>query len=162
MTATYSGNPADSDLDAVRFHLGDTNLSSPLLQDEEIQYLLDQNLSAMSLLRVCALAAEDIAGRFAREVSVSGDGASVDLASLQMKFEQLATSLRERAKDQALGNPSSGAAWGGGIDLWEAHDPSVKPFVFSVGMHDNPAVGQQSYGGTAPPEIDLDSEASSP
>jgi hypothetical protein len=161
MSFNYSGNPAASDRDAMRFHLGDTNPSAPLLQDEEIDYLLDLHLGEMDLLWVASLAAEDIAGRFAREVSVSGDGASIDLASLQTKFEQLASSLRQRSRDVGMGIGGN-EAWGGGVDLYEAHDPSVKPFVFSVGIHDNPAAGQQSYGGSNPFESDRDTEASSP
>lgn len=40
---TYSGNPADSDLDAVRFILGDTDIDNPLLNDSEINYLIANN-----------------------------------------------------------------------------------------------------------------------
>lgn len=162
MTFTYTGDPAASDLEAMRFHLGDTNPNAPLLSDEEITYLLDTYLGQNDLLWVAALAAEDIAGRFAREVSVSGDGASVDLAALQGKFEQLASSLRLRSKDAGMNDMSSGTAWGGGIDLFEQHDYSVKPFVFSMGMHDNPDAGRQSYGGTVATDYELDTEASSP
>lgn len=40
MSFTYSGDPSASKLDAVRFALGDTDASQPLLQDEEINYLI--------------------------------------------------------------------------------------------------------------------------
>lgn len=41
MSFTYSGNPETSTLDAVRFMIGDTNPCDPLLQDEEINYLIE-------------------------------------------------------------------------------------------------------------------------
>ena len=37
MTWTYSGDPADNDLDELRFKIGDTDPSDPELQDEELQ-----------------------------------------------------------------------------------------------------------------------------
>lgn len=40
MTWTYSGNPATSALDEVRFLLGDTDTGDQLLSNEEITYLL--------------------------------------------------------------------------------------------------------------------------
>ena len=41
MSFSYSGNPADSPLDAARFLLGDTNKAEPIMQNEEIQYIID-------------------------------------------------------------------------------------------------------------------------
>lgn len=41
MSFSYSGNPSDSELDAARFLIGDTDASSPIMQDEEIQYIID-------------------------------------------------------------------------------------------------------------------------
>lgn len=41
MSFTYSGDPSSSKLDECRFLLGDTNASSPIMQDEEIKYIID-------------------------------------------------------------------------------------------------------------------------
>lgn len=41
MSFTYSGDPSKSPVDAARFLLGDTDKSAPILQDEEIKYLID-------------------------------------------------------------------------------------------------------------------------
>lgn len=41
MSFTYNGLPDESDLAAARFLIGDTDASRPIMQDEEIQYLLD-------------------------------------------------------------------------------------------------------------------------
>lgn len=41
MSWTYSGNPTSSPIDECRFLLGDTRESEPIMQDEEIQYIID-------------------------------------------------------------------------------------------------------------------------
>ena len=41
MSCTYSGDPSKSSLDAARFLIGDTDENSPIMQDEEIQYIID-------------------------------------------------------------------------------------------------------------------------
>lgn len=41
MSFSYSGDPSASELDSARFLIGDTNSESPIMQDEEIQYILD-------------------------------------------------------------------------------------------------------------------------
>jgi len=40
MTWTYSGNPANSSSDAVRFLIGDTDTTDQLISNEEIAYLV--------------------------------------------------------------------------------------------------------------------------
>lgn len=50
MSFTYSGNPATSKIDLVRFTLGDTSSTKPLLQDEEINYLADNSKTDGALL----------------------------------------------------------------------------------------------------------------
>lgn len=42
MSWSYSGNPMDSQLDACRFLIGDTNENAPIMQDEEIDYIISQ------------------------------------------------------------------------------------------------------------------------
>ena len=44
MASTYSGNPADSQKDYLRFMMGDTDMTAPLLMDEEYQYIIDNNV----------------------------------------------------------------------------------------------------------------------
>jgi hypothetical protein len=42
MAWTYSGNPADSDRDRLRFETGDTDTNSQLLQDAELDFVIAQ------------------------------------------------------------------------------------------------------------------------
>jgi hypothetical protein len=51
MSWSYSGNPADSELDKLRFIVGDTNPDEPVLQDEEIQFLILQHGDNENVLR---------------------------------------------------------------------------------------------------------------
>ena len=41
MSFSYSGDPSASLLDAARFLIGDTNPDAPIMQDEEIQYVIN-------------------------------------------------------------------------------------------------------------------------
>lgn len=50
MSFSYSGNPASSKIDLVRFTLGDTQPEQPLLMDEEIQYMVDTSATDSQLL----------------------------------------------------------------------------------------------------------------
>lgn len=150
MAWTYSGDPSTSEKDSVRFWLQDTNVDFQLLQDEEIQYLLNQfgqNLS-MGDVYVAALAAEILSNRFAQEVSVSADGVSVQLSELQDRFNQLAMNLR----DQWHTLTSTVGAWDlAGVFLDTTSEMTdVKPLVFGIGFMDNVDAGLQDYGFYSP------------
>ena len=41
MSFNYSGDPSNSEIDAARFLIGDTNKDMPIMQDEEIKYIID-------------------------------------------------------------------------------------------------------------------------
>ena len=148
MSWNYSGDPSTSDLDEVRFHLQDTDESDQLMSDEELEFLIATWQPVYdSLLWTASVAAEKVAAKFAREVSVSGDGTSVQISQLQDKYEQLAVSLRDehKARYGAAGVPSVG-----GTLFDETFDFSIKPLSFGKGTNDNPRAGEQNYGGRAP------------
>jgi len=151
MSWNYSGDPTDSDLDAVRFYVQDTDSTDPLLSDEEIQYLIDAWKPLYgSLLFTASVVADVIASKFARDVAVSGDGVNVGVQDLQNKYEQLAIQLRYMHKNAMGLNPGTGAFAGG--TLWDDNfDQTIKPLSFAKGMHDNRRSGQQNFGGQNPP-----------
>lgn len=60
MSFSYSGNPADSDVDAIRFLLQDTTEPGEFLQDEEIDWLLTQEVN---IYTAAARGADLIGGR---------------------------------------------------------------------------------------------------
>lgn len=41
MAATYTGNPSTNDIDRLRFMVGDMDVTQPLMQDAEYQYIID-------------------------------------------------------------------------------------------------------------------------
>ena len=64
MTWTYSGDPSSNDRDAVRFLVADTDVTDPLIEDEEITYLLTLYLVPPF---AAVAAARAIAAKFSRE-----------------------------------------------------------------------------------------------
>ncbi len=147
MTWSYAG-PAASDRDAVRFLVGDTDETTQLLSDEEIDYLVGQWLLRYdSVLYVAAVAADQISTRFAGLVDVSADGVSVSTAQLSQRYAELAARLRAQHKNAQVGGEIDLSNLMAGATL----DAGIEPLTFSRGMHDNPAAGQQDYGGTINP-----------
>lgn len=147
MSWSYSGDPASSDKDTVRFYIQDTDPAMQMLQDEEISYLLSQWTTVSgSALFTSAVACEVIAGRFAREVDVSADGVSVSAGQLQQRYNDLATSLRDQYKAQYANNgPDISSVM---LDL--SQDNTIKPLNFGIGFMDNYLAGQENYGNYSP------------
>jgi hypothetical protein len=73
-------------------------------------------------------------------VSVSGD-------TLAAKFYTVA----EKIRTLGLRADVAAAPSVGGILVAESYDDTIRPLVFSVGMHDNYLAGQQDYGGSWSP-----------
>jgi hypothetical protein len=152
-TWTYSGDPATSRRDELRFWLSDTDESLPLLSNIELDYILDRYYdSTGSIVYTAAVAAEILAGKFATEVSVSADGVSVSTSDLQERFNRLAESLRDQAK--AIGGVDEGVAVEPILTgLWSVGaDPAIPPLMFGTGMNDNYEAGRQDYGDYSPGE----------
>jgi hypothetical protein len=140
MTWTYSGNPSDDDLNEVRFLVQDTDTTDQLITDEEIEYIIDKWVNVYgSNFMAAAMVAEAIAAKFAREVAYSADGVSVAVEQLQQKYDNLAMSLRDQYKQYDIG---SGPVVEG-VLYSQGNDPSVKPTLWAVGMHDNSRASSQ-------------------
>lgn len=71
MTATYTPPPA-TEMDWVRFMIGDTDMTRPLLQDEEIQAVIDEQEATGSARKY--FAAADCLGALRARWSGSGQG----------------------------------------------------------------------------------------
>ena len=110
MSFTYSGNPANSDLDAVRWWIGDTNETQCLVQDEEIDYAL---ASESSVRLAAANVAEAIAAKATQEVSWVRGRVEYRPGEMADRYYKLAKQLR----DQETGAGSYGvdSAYAGGI-----------------------------------------------
>jgi hypothetical protein len=92
---TYSGDPSNSDRDAVRLAISDTDESSPLLFDSEIDYTLTQ--FANPLLAAAQLA-RTLAGKFAQKVNKSVGDLRISYSDIAKNYRALADDLQEQGE----------------------------------------------------------------
>lgn len=118
---TYSNDPSVSAKDSVRFLVGDTDPNEPLMQDEEIHYLLNRYSSADKTAYYAALA---IAAKLSKRADTSAGKVSVSYSQLAQMYRELALELRHNAGTAALpyagGIRVSDKQTGTGIDLTQA------------------------------------------
>jgi hypothetical protein len=147
---TYSGDPAASARDAVRFWMQDIDASLPLMSDAEVDFLLSRYQAEIgSELYVAAVACEVLAAKMARQVSVSADGVSVSTGDLFSRYNELAVSLRDQYKQN---RSLDSTPLVGGVMVGEARDATIKPLIFGTGFMDNINAGRQDYGDYHPGE----------
>ena len=102
MAVTYSGDPSASDLDAVRFTTGDTDTSDPMLQDEEITWLLGE--TGDSVLEASWRSLIVAAAKYARLVDTSSGDLRVSLSQRVKHLREQAMEVRQLA-DRETGVP---------------------------------------------------------
>lgn len=91
---SYSHNPSSSAKDEVRFLVGDTKISQPLLEDEEITYLLKQynNYPLNAAARGC----EMIIAKFSRMADETVGQVSKSYSQIAAQYRLLMNDLRNR------------------------------------------------------------------
>jgi hypothetical protein len=94
----YTGNPQNPN-DQTRLILGDTDNSQLFLQDNEIQWLLDNRQSMP--VRAAYQGAMWLTARFSRKVNITVGPTTVNYAALAQNFRVLALDLK--AQGGALG-----------------------------------------------------------
>jgi len=112
MTWTYSGDPANSDLDEVRYRAGLIKEDEPYASNEEINFCLAEESNNIA---AAALACENVAAMLAREVDLrAGPG-----GELSLKMSQASDAFYARAK--ALRKMATGyaAPWSAAISIDE-------------------------------------------
>ncbi len=134
MTWTYSGDPASTARDAVRFLIGDTDTTDQQISDEEVNWLITENGNNVYLAG--SASARKVAAEFTRQVRTKTVGAlSISYAARAQEYRDLADDLRQQASTKiAL------AVYAGGIsradkELQEADTDWDKP-AFTRGMTD--------------------------
>jgi hypothetical protein len=126
-TWTYSGDPADSDLDHVRFLIGDTNGNEQKLQDAEVQFAID---SAPNVYVAAANCARAIAGRFASRVDERFESIENRFSQAAKGYYDLALRLDKQAKQVVgMGAPIAGGIRISDMDAARADGDRVKPAV---------------------------------
>lgn len=86
----YSGDPTNSNRDAVRFLIGDTNAADPLVTDGEILYLLGEFGAATS---AAAAACRAIAAKFSRQADKTVGDLSISASQRAKAFGARADEL---------------------------------------------------------------------
>lgn len=99
MSWSYSGDPANSDRDAVRFTCGLTDSGDQLIEDEEIDYLLNTFGVISASVRLC----RRVATKFARR-------ADQTIGDYSERFNQRAEEYRTLANELQREKSVAGAA----------------------------------------------------
>ncbi len=147
MAWTYTGNPALSPLDAVRFEVQDTNEAAQLLTDEEVVYVIDQEsgertpYTEKQIIRAAARCLEVLDRKFAaRADTVEG--------SLRVTYSKQAKQYAERAKELRKRAAGMNAPWTGGTTASEReareNNTSEVPALFRKGQFNIPYQGPQA------------------
>ena len=106
MAWTYSGDPATTSRDAVRFYVGDTDTNDQLLQDAEIDFLLTQKPKPLA---AAAQAARAIASKMSGLVDEKFESIDNKFSQRAGAFHDLAGRLdREAKRTGGLGTPVAG------------------------------------------------------
>ena len=145
---TYSGDPTNSTTDQIRFLIGDTKESDPLLSDGEIKWALAQRSSIYGAAAFCC---RSLATRFAREVDNV-------VNEMHLLYSQRMKAFRAMALDYEGQSSMRGGAlpFAGGISISEkvqnANNPDLVEPAFQIGMDTNyiipfgPAGNESPYG----------------
>lgn len=158
MTWSYSGNPTNSPTDAVRFEVQDTVSTSPLLQDEELQYAIAQEsgplptggYSAAQILSAAAHCCEALVRRFSMQADTTTGSLHVTYSKAALGFAARAKELRARA--QGMQGPYvGGLSRSDKLGILQDTD-RVQP-AFTRGEFNNPWTGRTSSG--IDPGVDL-------
>lgn len=140
---SYSGNPADSEKDQVRFLIGDTDPRDPQLLDAEIQWLIDTEGGPLD---AAIAAAVGVAAKLSREVDATDETSEGQKTG--RKREVLAKHYRDLADDLRRRRIKPVAAYAGGLSQAEketvrSDTDRVAP-TFTRHLHDNPRHGTES------------------
>lgn len=128
MAWTYSGDPSEDSLSAIRFLIGDTVSTEPLVSDEEIEWALSQKEN--NVYSATALVARALAARFATL-------ADEEIGPLKFKYVERAKNYGKIAAgfEQREGKYQSLNVFGGGIfvsdrDSNAANTSIVQPSLY--------------------------------
>lgn len=119
MSWNYSGNPSTSKVDECRFLIGDTNIEIPIMQDEEIQYIIDSTGGNDIKLRYELFIRASVI--FARDIKRSLGPQSEDPTERLKFYKEQAEFYKKQSTSAGLSLPHY------------SH-----PKVFYKGMHSNP------------------------
>lgn len=119
MSWSYSGDPSKSELDECRFLLGDTNEAAPIMQNEEIQYIISNAGGNVNKLRYELF--RQAATIFSRDIKRSLGPQSEDPTARLNYYKEQMDLYKSNMTSAGLSIPKYGS-----------------PKVFGKGMQNNP------------------------
>lgn len=130
MTWTYSGNPASSARDAIRFLIGDTDTTDQLLSDEEIAWVNTEasgtSTATTNLYDAAARCCQTVASKLARQADKS-------IGDLSVSLSQRATAYLAQAdqmKGLAARSGNVPIPYAGGITWSDKEIDQENPDIF--------------------------------
>ena len=120
MSWTYSGDPSSSELDECRFLISDTDEASPILQDEEIRYIIES--ANGNKLRLKYMLFKQAATRFSRDIKRALGPQSEDPTGRLSYYREQAAEYKKVLAASGISLPNY-----------------EYPQVFHKGMHNNPS-----------------------
>lgn len=136
MSWTYQ-DTMPRDIDKVRFYVGDTDSSDPLLTDEEIDFALSEGGSVRAAASLCA---DRLAAQYARLADLKEGQLSI---SYSQRFEQMRAISETISAGATLADPAmptAGAIFVADKTATEEDTSLVRP-SFTVDMLDSESVG---------------------
>ena len=131
MAFTWGGDPANSDLEAVRWEINDIDSANAKFQDAEINYALAQEFSVFNASARCC---ETLQARYSDAASRTMGPLKVDLSDLAKFYSYKAKALRKRAI--IWGKPYAGGESVAKGETFEGDTDLVQP-IFTKDMMEN-------------------------
>jgi hypothetical protein len=148
---SYGGDPSASDKDAVRFEIQDTNSSSPLLQDAEIDWcILAENgvaagtpttLSGATLYGPAAKCMEALAAQFLAQADTQIG--QMKITSTKRAAQYLARAKELRLKAQGYYSPYAGGQSIAEKEYFQSDSDAVQPAETRTAFDNRWAWGSQ-------------------
>jgi hypothetical protein len=135
---TYTGNPSESNIDAVRLEIGDVSPNQFELGDEEIQYALTKEGTVSKAAARCC---EMLAAKYSKKDSMRAGSVQADKQNISLKYRSMAKIFRARGT-RATSFVMPAASLSDKSDNELAVDQPQPSF--KRGIHSNPDVSQQS------------------
>lgn len=122
MSWSYSGDPASSELDFVRYKIGDTDTNDQQITNEEIEYEIAQADTPLKAAYQCA---RTILKSLSRRADKKIGPASIKNSQLMGMYKEIIQDIKTELEDAAQALPS----------MEEPHEA-----IFDIGLMDNKGV----------------------
>lgn len=139
MVWTYSGDPAASDRDALRFCIGDTDSGDEQMQDAELDFLLTENGSVPG---AAVAAVRKLIAKFARQVNKNVGDLRLSLSDRVKNYKILLKELQTSLALRTAGPVAGGISRARKETVVQDTDRVIPDF--EKGQFDHPGVGNAS------------------